>query len=177
MPAVQQPISPVRYPQCIDVSRSSAPPPAASLRRVAGRPRPPGGRQSLLQLVVEQQQPAGRTRESPDRTGHLFGLLFFFLFSFVLRSKLAFFLLFLLAFISSSLITHIDVSLLEPTFRKRHALSNVTEPPHGYCTRPGLPGPGEPDQRKREPGRRVCRRTSSSGSGALRASHVRLIGR
>ena len=105
-----------------------------ALRGILGRPRPPGGCQSLRQLVVEHQQPAERTQRSPDSTGHLFVLFFFFLFSFFLRTKLGLFLLFLFAFISFPLITHIRFSLLEPTFPKWRRLSNVTEPPHRYCT-------------------------------------------
>ena len=77
---------------------------------------------------------AERTLGSPDSTGYLFVLLFFFLFSFVLRTKLGLFLLFLFAFISFSLITHIRFSLLEPTFPKWRLLSNVAEPPHRYHT-------------------------------------------
>ena len=91
----------------------------------------PAGR---AELGVEHQQPAERTQRSPDSTGHLFVLLFFFLFSFFLRTKLGLFLLFLFAFISFPLITHIRFSLLEPTFPQWRLLSNVTEPPHRYRT-------------------------------------------
>ena len=54
---------------------------------------------------------------SPNSTGHLFILLFFFSFSFFLCITLALFLLFLFAFIFFSLITHFYFSLLENDLR------------------------------------------------------------
>ena len=132
---------PVRCQEGSDVKRPSAPPSAACPRRILGRPRPAGGCQSLRQLVVEHQQRAERTQRSPDSTGHLFVLLFFFLFSFFLRTKLGLFLLFLFAFVFFPLIAHIRFSLLEPPFPQWRLLSNVTEPPDRYCTRPCLQRP------------------------------------
>ncbi len=90
----------------------------------------------LPEMIRRDVADAGSLPEeaSPGSTGHLFVLLVFLLLSFVLRSKLGLLLLFLFAFIFFSLITHIRLSLLEPTFPKRRLLSNVTEPPRRYCT-------------------------------------------
>jgi len=57
-------------------------------------------------------------RSSPDSTGHLFILFFFFQPSFFLWIKLGLFLLFPFAFILFSLITHICFSLLENDLRR-----------------------------------------------------------
>jgi len=64
-------------------------------------------------------------RSSPDSTGHLFILLFFFQSSFFLWIKLGLFLLFPSAFILFSLITHICFSLLENDLRRTVAPKNV----------------------------------------------------
>ena len=77
-----------------------------------------------MALLASGSTPA----EAPQgSTGHLFVLLVFFLFSLVLRTKLCLFLLFLLAFIFFSLVAHIRLSLLEPTFPKWR-LHSATSP-------------------------------------------------
>jgi len=59
-----------------------------------------------------------RSKSSPDSTGHLFILLFFFQSSFFLWTMHGLFMLFPFAFILFSLITHIYFSLLGNDLRR-----------------------------------------------------------